>query len=270
MMRSPLLIGFFTVGCTCSPQRVDCSTPEKCAGPACVNSGCRFDDAGKALPTVRLGAKPDPIPVVKPVTIQLGETKTTSLSASLPKSVSGCTRDGLGAIYHLTVSEPTRVNVQVQGKEQLALGVLAHDDFNAEFLHCERGYDPAVQGLQLSAGKWVIVVSGLGDVQLKVVREMPPALVTLNPGGGGRPTNIAMGKPIKVGIGSTEATPSQGRCNGEPSYVYTGGLILAERGELTSSIPMGASNVVIGVAFGRGETVVLYPRNKPQSRFDSA
>ena len=210
MMRSLLLIGFITVGCTCSPPRVDCSTPEKCARAECVNSGCRFDDAGKALPSVRLGAEPDPIPEVKPVTVRLGETKITTLTAALPKSVSACTQDGLGAIFHLTVTERTSVNLQVRGKEQLGLGVVSHADFKSAFLHCQRGYDPNVQGLELTPGKWVIVVSGQGKVQLKVARETPPTLVTLNASAGGPLTNIEIGKPIKVRIGATTVSPSKG------------------------------------------------------------
>ncbi len=236
------------IACNCDGSRtVDCSTPEKCNSPACVNTGCNFDDAGKPLPPKILGApKPKALPI-EFEKIALGERKMVTLDRATAALPTQCSHDELGAALFADVTEEAVIRATVGSPNQLSLAVFHIDRLGKrKLVECVRSFSPKVERIKLVPGRWEFVITGKGKAELFLEKRMTKKPLSFTTTADPSVVAIEPGDEVSLAFNRGEGTQNKSVCGSSaPSYRVRIKLSAASR--LSVSLPSEFGPVQLGM-----------------------
>lgn len=246
-----LLLGLFALwvgGCHCgSSSRLDCSTPQKCASPACVNTGCNFDDAGKALPPKVLGAKPPKASRIVFAPIDIGDRQTIELDGSTEGLPTQCSHDALGTARFIRVTKPSTVSIVVESLNQLSLAVFRVDRLGKRRLEsCIRGFSPKISSLEMRPGRWEFVVTGKGRAELLLQPSADAKKLTFTKAAQSEPVVLQGGDRIafEFGAGGSDSPTPVCASNGQS---YRARIRVDMPTQLSVSVPIDYGPIHLGI-----------------------
>lgn len=252
------------IGCNCDGfTRVECSTPEQCKSPDCINSGCDFTDSGKPLPPKFLGAPEPKDPPLVLERIEPGEEKLFKLQASTESVSKACSHDGQGAGFFTVLNADTQVRARVTRSNQVSLAVFRVElSGKGEPFKCVRSFAPDTGPMKLGAGRWEFVITGQGAGAFSLERETVYPL-RLKPGSLSEPTPIEEGNTYALIFKAGARAMSPLVCSRQgASYRVSVQVSAPLRLSLSSNEGGAAVSLGLKMVGGGGDTFCAPPMNQ--------